>query len=59
MSLISRKLIEMVFGDAKQHGILRQVKLRGQKQVELLFTLSATVVNLRRLPRLLAMAPAG
>ncbi len=59
LSLISRKLIETVFGDAKQHGILRQVKLRGRKKVELLFTLSATVVNLRRLPRLLAMAPSG
>ena len=59
LSLISRKLIETVFGDAKQHGIVRQVKLRGRKKVELLFTLAATVVNLRRLPRLLAMVPAG
>jgi hypothetical protein len=48
-----------VFGDAKQHGILRQVKLRGRAKVELLFTLAATVVNLRRMPRLLAMPPSG
>ena len=59
LSQFARKLIETVFGDAKQHGILRQVKLRGLEKVQLLFTLAATVVNLRRLPRLLAMAPAG
>ncbi|MCK7494448.1 MAG: IS5 family transposase [Comamonadaceae bacterium] len=59
LSQFARKLIETVFGDAKQHGILRQVKLRGLEKVQLLFTLAVTVVNLRRLPRLLAMAPAG
>lgn len=59
LSQIARKLIETVFGDAKQHGILRQVKLRGIEKVRLLFTLAATVVNLRRLPKLLAMAPSG
>jgi len=59
LSQFARKLIETVFGDAKQHGILRQVKLRGLARVELLFTLAATVVNLRRLPRLLAMRPSG
>lgn len=59
LSQFARKLIETVFGDAKQHGILRQVKLRGIEKVELLFTLAATVANLRRLPRLLAMAPSG
>ncbi|MCC7329900.1 MAG: IS5/IS1182 family transposase, partial [Gammaproteobacteria bacterium] len=37
----------------KQHGTLRQVKLRGLDRVGLLFTLAATVVNLRRLPKLL------
>lgn len=57
LSQYARKLIETVFGDAKQHGILRQVKLRGREKVELLFTLSATVVNLRRLPAL--MYPSG
>lgn len=59
LSQYARKLIETVFGDAKQHGMLRQVKLRGLKKVRLLFTLAATVVNLRRLPRLLAMHPSG
>lgn len=59
LSQFARKLIETVFGDAKQHGILRQVKLRGLEKVQLLFTLAVTVVNLRRLPRLLAMASAG
>ncbi len=59
LSQFARKLIETVFGDAKQHGILRQVKLRGLAKVELLFTLAATVVNLRRLPKLLAMHPSG
>lgn len=59
LSQFARKLIETVFGDAKQHGILRQVKLRGRLKVEQVFTLAATVVNLRRLPRLLAMHPSG
>jgi transposase len=59
LSQYARKLIETVFGDAKQHGILRQVKLRGLAKVELLFTLAATVVNLRRLPKLLAIHPSG
>jgi transposase len=59
LSQFARKLIETVFGDAKQHGILRQVKLRGLAKVELLFTLAATVVNLRRLPKLLAPEPSG
>jgi hypothetical protein len=59
LSQIARKLIETVFGDGKQHGILRQVKRRGLEKVRLLFTLAATVVNLRRLPKLLAMAPSG
>ena len=59
ISQFARKLIETVFGDAKQHGILRQVRLRGLAKVELLFTLAATVVNLRRLPKLLAPEPSG
>lgn len=59
ISQFARKLIETVFGDAKQHGILRQLKLRGLAKVELLFTLAATVVNLRRLPKLLPMRPSG
>jgi transposase len=59
LSQIARKLIETVFGDAKQHGTLRQVKLRGRARVDLLFTLAATVVNLRRLPKLLTPQPSG
>ena len=59
LSQFARKLIETVFGDGKQHGILRQVKLRGQEKVDLVFTLAATVVNLRRLPKLLAIHPSG
>lgn len=59
LSQYARKLIETVFGDSKQHGILRQVKLRGLKKVDLLFTLSATVVNLRRLPALMGLQPSG
>lgn len=59
ISQFARKLIETVFGDAKQHGILRQVKLRGLAKVELLFTLAATVVNLRRLPKLMAVHPSA
>ena len=42
-----------------QRGILRQVKLRGLAKVDLLFTLVATVVSLRRLPKLLAPEPSG
>ncbi len=59
ISQFARKLIETVFGAAKLQGILRQVKLRGLAKVELLFTLAATVVNLRRLPKLLAPEPRG
>lgn len=59
LSQIARKFIETVFGDAKQHGALRQVKLRGLDRVEMLFTSAATVVDLRRLPRLLEPRPSG
>ncbi len=59
LSQYARKLIETVFGDGKQHGILRQVKLRGKTKVDQVFTLALTVVNLRRLPKLLALHPSG
>lgn len=59
LSQFARKLIETVFGDTKQHGVLRQVKLRGLAKVDLAFTLAVTVVNLRRLPRLLHLQPSG
>jgi len=56
ISQVIRKLIETLFGDGKQHGAtIRQVKLRGQAKVSDVFTLSMLAVNLRRLPRLLAV----
>ncbi|MGZ5126037.1 MAG: IS5 family transposase [Burkholderiales bacterium] len=56
VSQVIRKLIETLFGDGKQHGAtIRQVKLRGQPKVRDVFTLSMLAVNLRRLPKLLAM----
>jgi transposase len=53
VSQVTRKLIETLFGDGKQHGVtIRQVKLRGLPKVRDVFTLSMLVVNLRRLPKL-------
>ena len=54
VSQVIRKLIETIFGDGKQHGTLRQLKLRGLERADLVFTLTMTAVNLRRLPRLFA-----
>lgn len=54
ISQVIRKLIETVFGDGKQHGILRQLKLRGLDRAEQVFALVMTAVNLRRLPKLFA-----
>ena len=56
ISLTIRKLLETVFADAKQHGGMHQTKLRGIDRVSQAFTLVMTVVNLRRLPKLFAMA---
>ena len=51
-----RKVIETLFGDGKQHGAtIRQVKLRDRAKVNDVFTIAMLVVNLRRLPKLLAM----
>jgi len=52
------KLIQTVFGDPAQRGILRKVKLWARKKGALLLTLAATVVNLRRFSRLPAMVSA-
>lgn len=52
ISEVIRKLIETIFGDGKQHGILRQLKLRGIARAEQVFALIMTAVNLRRLPEL-------
>ncbi len=55
ISLVIRKMIETLFGDGKQHGAtIRQVKLRGLRKVNDVFTLAMLAVNLRRLPKLLA-----
>lgn len=53
VSQVTRKLIETLFGDGKQHGAtIRQVKLRGLVQVSDVFALSMLAVNLRRSPKL-------
>jgi len=52
VSQVIRKLIETIFGDAKEHGRLRQLKVRGLERAQQMFTLSMAVVNLRRMPRL-------
>ena len=54
LSQVIRKLIETIFGDAKQHRILRQLKLRGVDRAAQVFALVMTAVNLRRLPKLFA-----
>jgi transposase len=56
VSQVIRKMIETLFGDAKQHGAtIRQTKLRGQAKVADVFTLAMLTVNLRRLPKLFAL----
>ena len=52
-SQIKRKLIETLFADVKQHGSMRQVKLRGVERVDMAFTISIMVANLRRMARLM------
>lgn len=60
VSQVVRKVIETLFGDGKQHGMtIRQVKLRGLAKVNDVFTIAMLAVNLRRLPKLLAMQPSG
>lgn len=59
VSQVIRKMIEALFGDAKQHGTtIRQAKLRGQSKVADVFTLAMLTVNLRRLPKLFAVQAA-
>lgn len=50
-----RKLIERVFGWAKQDRPLRQMKLRGLKRVDWFYRLVVTAYNLRRLGKLIPM----
>lgn len=60
LSQVVRKVIETIFGDGKQHGnTIRQVKLRGLNKVKDVFTIAMLAVNLRRLPKLLAICPTG
>lgn len=60
VSQVVRKVIETLFGDGKQHcTTIRQVKLRGQAKVNDVFTIAMLAVNLRRLPKLMAMQPSG
>ena len=55
-----RKLIERVFGWAKQDRPLRQVKLRGLQRVDWFFRLVITAYNLMRRGRLIPIpAPVG
>jgi hypothetical protein len=56
ISLVPRKRIETIFGDAKQHVTLRQLKVRGLDKARMVFSLVLTAVNLRRLPALMADA---
>jgi hypothetical protein len=59
VSQVIRKMIETLFGDAKQHGAtIRQTKLRGLAKVADVFTLAMLTINLRRLPKLFAMQAA-
>lgn len=60
LSQTIRKLIETHFADARQHGSLRQVKLRGLERVAQAFTLNRLASNLRRMARLFSepLAPA-
>jgi transposase len=53
ISQVMRKLIETHFGDKKQHRGGRQVKVRGIKKVEFVFTLGTAVTNLVRMVRLI------
>lgn len=53
LSQLIRKLIETHFGDKKQHRGGRQVKVRGLKKVDFVFTLGAAATNLVRMAKLL------
>lgn len=54
ISQVIRKLIETVFGDAKQHGTPRPLKRRGGAAAGQVFARAMTALNLRRLPKLLS-----
>jgi len=52
-----RKRVEQVFGWVKQVAGMWQTKFRGRRRVEWMFRLAVSALNLRRMQRLLAMAP--
>ena len=56
MSQRKRKLIEKVFGWAKQDRVLRQVKVQSLKRVDWLCRLTMAAYNLMRLRRLIPIA---
>lgn len=56
VSQACRPRIERVFGWLKPLAGLRKVKLRGLDKVDSLFVFACAAFNLRRLPRLIAMA---
>ena len=59
MSQQKRKRVEEIFGWLKTIGLLRQVKLRGQRRVGcLLFTFAAALYNLVRIRNLVAAGAA-
>ena len=53
ISQSKRKLVEKVFGWAKQDRAVRQVKLRGKQRVEWMFRLVAAAHNLLRMRKLI------
>ncbi len=53
ISQSKRKLVEKVFGWAKQDRAIRQVKLRGKQRVEWMFRLFAAAHNLLRMRKLI------
>jgi len=57
MSQTCRKMIECVFGWAKQHGTLRKAKVRGIPNVAAVFMLNLIGYNLIRIPKLLESTP--
>jgi hypothetical protein len=58
LSQVARRLIESVFCDAERHGILDRRRCEAWQNATALHA-RTTVVNLRRLRRLLAMCPSG
>ena len=52
-SQLKRKLVEKVFGWAKQDRAVRQIKLRGRARVDWLFRLVAAAHNLLRMQKLI------